>query len=336
MSLSGSREEMGPDVTDAVVEVESPARFWFRIERMRDFGILFALVLLFAVLSLTSSVFLTTTNLLNILEQWAPTGIMALGGTFVLITGGFDLSIGAIFTMSSIVAVIVSNAVDPAVGVLAGVACGAACGIGNGLMATYGKMNVFTTTLGTSIAVAGLAAAITGGTIQTPTDAGFGFMANNFLGVNLAIWVFAVVAVASSFLLIRTVLGRYTYAVGGNEEASRLAGVNVKNIRLIALGLSGLGGGIAGVIVASSSISASASSNSDVAFNVWTAMLLGGNSMWGGEGTVWRCLVGVALMALISNGFNLLAVDPLYQQVATGAILLGAIGLDAWTRPSSS
>jgi ribose transport system permease protein len=338
MSISETREgtAMNDDTPQAAATATSRRLPSLPVERLRDFGIVIALIAIFVALSLSSSVFLTTTNLLNILEQWAPVGIMALGGTIVLISGGFDLSIGAIFTLSSIVAVIASNATDPFLGVVAGVACGAVLGAFNGVLGTYGRMNVFTVTLGSSIAISGLAGAITGGTVQNATDMGFGFAANNYLGINLAIWVFGITALVCALMLARSVLGRYTYAVGGNEEASRLAGVNVNMIRLIALTLSGVGGGIAGVLVASSGLSASASANSGIAFNVWTAMLLGGNSMWGGEGSVWRCLVGVALLALISNGFDLLAVDPLYQQVATGVILLAAIGLDALARAKRS
>jgi ribose transport system permease protein len=308
----------------------------FGLQRLRDYGIVLAFVVLFIVLSLSSSVFLTEDNLLNILQQWAPVGVMALGGTIVLITGGFDLSIGAIFTLSSVVAVIVSNAASPVVGVLAGIGCGAVLGLINGTLSTYARMNVFTATLGSSIAISGLAAAVTGGTDQVATDQGFGFMANNFLGVNLAIWVFGAAALLCSFFLMRTVRGRYTFAVGGGQEAARLAGVNVNRIRVLALTLSGVGGGIAGVILASTDVSASSSANSAIAFNVWTAMLLGGNSMWGGEGSVWRCLIGVGLIALISNGFDLLAINPLYQQVATGVILLTAIGLDSMVRVKRS
>jgi ribose transport system permease protein len=335
MSISETRKGVVMDEDTSAVAAQPTSRGFPRslpVERLRDFGIVFALIAIFIALSVSSNVFLTTTNLLNILEQWAPVGIMALGGTIVLISGGFDLSIGAIFTLSSIVAVIASNATDPVLGVAAGVACGALLGAINGVLGTYCRMNVFTVTLGSSIAIGGLAGAITGGTVQNANDMGFGFAANNYLGINVATWVFGVTAAICALLLARSVLGRYTYAVGGNEEASRLAGVNVNMIRLIALTLSGVGGGIAGVLVASAGASASASANAGIAFNVWTAMLLGGNSMWGGEGSVWRCLVGVALLALISNGFDLLAVDPLYQQVATGVILLAAIGLDALAR----
>ncbi|MCC6223532.1 MAG: ABC transporter permease [Thermoleophilia bacterium] len=301
-------------------------------DRARDYGILVALVILFVVLSFSSEFFFTKTNLLNVLQQWAPVGVMALGGTFVLITGGFDLSIGAIFALSGVVSVLAVNASTPLLGAAAGLTTGLALGTVNGLLGTVARMNVFVATIGTMIVFAGTAAVITGGRIQIADDEGYGFVRTRFLDVNVAIWIFAAVMIASSVLLNRTVFGRYVFAIGGNEEAARLAGVRVYPVRIAAFALSGLAGGLAAVMVASRSLSANATGNSGIAFGVWTALLLGGNSLLGGEGAIWRTMVGVFLLALIANGFDLLGLTPLYQQVATGSILLAAVGLDAWAR----
>lgn len=300
--------------------------------RLRDFGVVFSLVILFVALSTMSPVFLSSNNLLNVLTQWAPIGIMALGGSAVLLTGGFDLSTGAIFVSSGVAATMVAESVSVPVGVLAGVGAGAALGAINGLLGTVGRMNVFVATLGSSIVFTGLATAVTGGTVQIVSDAGYGFAQNKPLGVSVGIWVFIVATVLIWALFRRTVLGRYLYATGGNREAARLAGVRTELVRFSAFTIAGASAGVAAVLLSSMSLSAGTSSGNAVAYSVWTAMLIGGNSMLGGEGAIWRTLAGVALLALIQNGFNLLGVEPLYQQMATGMILLLAIGMDAWGR----
>jgi len=301
------------------------------IAQLRDYGIVVVLVVLFVVLSFASDVFLTQRNLLNILEQWAPVGAMAVGLTVVVLVAGFDLSIGAIFALAGVVAVSVAQT-DPVLGMAAGLGAGLVLGLINGALATFGRMNDFVATLGTSIVFGGAAVAATGGTIQTVDDNGFGSLSNDFLGMSLSIWIVAIFAFVCSLLLTRTTFGRHIYAVGGNEEAARLAGVRVHRVRAAAYTIAGISAGVAAVLIASRSLSANANNGTTTAFSVWTAVLLGGNSMVGGRGSVWRSIVGVLLLALIGNGFNLLGIDPLYQQVVTGGILLIAVGVDAWVR----
>jgi ribose transport system permease protein len=297
--------------------------------RLRQHVVLVALLILFVTLSITSDVFLTERNLLNILQQWAPVGIMAMGASVVLIGKGFDLSIGSMFTLSGIAAVVVAEQVNVPVGVLAGAGTGAALGLINGLLITAVRINAFVATLGTSIVFAGLAAGLTGGTIQTVTDPSYGFAHDELLGVRMSAWTMVAIFIVLTLVLAKTTVGRYTFAVGANEEAARLAGVRVNRIRTWGFVVSGLAAGIAAVITSSRSLSADAGGGDVVAWQVWTAMLIGGNSMLGGEGAMWRALAGVFLLALIGNGFDLLGVNPLYQQVATGTILVLAVGLDA-------
>jgi ribose transport system permease protein len=303
---------------------------------LRDLGVLVTLAVLFIVLSLTSDAFLTQRNLLNILEQWAPIGMLALGGAVVIITGGFDLSIGAMYALAGVVSVVVTQHTDVAVGVLAGVATGTACGLINGVLGTFGRMNVFVATLGSSIVFAGLATRISDGSIQAVDDSAFGFANDKLLGIAVSIWMFIAAIAVCSIYLRRTSYGRRTYAIGGNAEAARLAGVRVFSVRICAFVIAGLGAGLGAVIVASQSLSADGSRFTGVKFDAWTAMLIGGNSLAGGEGAVWRTVVGVLILALVNNGFNLLGVDPLWQQVLTGLILLGALGLDALVRRKRS
>jgi ribose transport system permease protein len=299
---------------------------------LRRHVVLVGLAGLFITLSIASDVFLTQRNLLNILQQWAPVGIMTMGATVVLIGKGFDLSIGGIFTLSGITAVAVAAEVSVPLGILAGMGAGALLGLLNGLLVTAVRINAFVATLGTSIVFSGFAAGVTGGTIQTVRDQSYGFVSNELLGVRLSTWMMFAVFLALTLVLAKTTAGRYTFAVGANEEAARLAGVRVNSIRTWGFVVSGLAAGIAAVITSSRSLTADAGGGDMVAWQVWTAMLIGGNSMLGGEGAMWRALAGVFLLALIGNGFDLLGVNPLYQQVATGSILVLAVGLDALGR----
>jgi ribose transport system permease protein len=300
---------------------------------LADFAILLTVVALFIALSVASSAFLTSANLLNLLNQWAPVCFMALGGTLVLIAGGFDLSIGAIYAMAGIVAVKVTNHTTAPVGMIAGVLAGAALGLGNGFLVSVMRMNVFVATIGMSIVLSGLALLMTGGSVVVTTNLNFElFGTTTFLGVQLAIWVMVAAIAVSALVLNRMSLGRYIRAIGGNIEAARLSGVRTEWVRTLTFVASGLGGGIAGVVVASQAISANASAFSGAQYAVWTALLIGGNSMYGGEGAVWRTLVGVAMLALIGNGFDLLNVNPLYQEIVTGGILLLAVAIDMRVR----
>jgi ribose transport system permease protein len=298
-----------------------------------DLAILLSLVVLFIVLSIASSAFLTKANLLNLMSQWSPVCFMALGGTLVLIAGGFDLSIGAIFAMSGIMAVKITNATGAPAGLIGGLLVGLGLGLANGFLVSVLRMNVFVATIGMSIVLSGLALVITGGSVITTTNLSFQvFGTTEFLGVSLDIWLMILAIIICSQVLNRLTLGRYIRAVGGSIEAARLSGVRTEWIRAASFMASGLGGGIAGVIVASRSISANANAFSGSQYAVWTALLIGGNSMYGGQGAVWRTVVGVALLALIGNGFDLLNVDPLYQQIVTGGILLTAVAIDMHIR----
>jgi ribose transport system permease protein len=300
---------------------------------LADFAILLTVVALFIALSVASSAFLTSANLLNLLNQWAPVCFMALGGTLVLIAGGFDLSIGAIYAIAGIVAVKVTNHTTAPIGMIAGVLAGAALGLGNGVLVSVMRMNVFVATIGMSIVLTGLALLMTGGAVVVTTNLNFElFGTTTFLGVQLAIWVMLAAIILSALVLNRMSLGRYIRAVGGNIEAARLSGVRTEWVRTLTFVASGLGGGIAGVVVASQAISANANAFSGAQYAVWTALLIGGNSMYGGEGAIWRTLVGVAMLALIGNGFDLLNVNPLYQEIVTGGILLLAVAVDMRVR----
>jgi ribose transport system permease protein len=308
-----------------------------RLAALRDYAILVAFIVLFIVLSISSDVFLTETNLLNILNQWSTVGIIACGATLVIIAGGFDLSVGAILAIAGVAAAKVANSVGVPVAVLAGMGIGLGWGIVNGALATIGRINPFIATLATSFMIRGVALAMTGGFIITVADPSYTTLGRDELfGIKWTIWIFAAFAAITWFLLSRTTYGRYVFASGGNAEAARLSGIRVGLIRGSTFAISGLSAGIAGVLVSSRVASGQADAGAGVELQAIAAVVIGGTSILGGEGAIWRTLLGVLLLGLIQNGFNLLNVDPVYQQIFYGGIIIAAVALDAWARRTAS
>ncbi len=309
-----------------------------RLAALRDYGILAAFVVLFVVLAFSSDVFLNLTNWLNILDQWSAIGIMACGWTLALIAGGFDLSIGAVYALASVVAAEVALSGGAAAGLLVGALSGLGIGIVNGGLSTVGRINSFMATLAMSFVVRGLALAISGGyLIRVVTEEGKPTRFNTigrseFLGAKYSVWLFAGVILVTAFLLHRTIFGRHVFASGGNPEAARLSGVRVDLVRTATFAISGLCAGLGGMIVASRVSTGQSDVGVGIEFDVIAAVAIGGTSIFGGAGAIWRTVVGVLLLAMIQNGFNLMNVDAVYQRIVFGLIILGAVGIDAWSR----
>ena len=182
--------------------------------------------------------------------------------------------------------------------------------------------------------VSGIAAIVTTGNLVVALDhLDFQtFAATKILGVTSAAWMMIVIAIAATILLSRTTFGRYVYATGGNAQAARLGGVRTNGIRVATFALSGTAAALAGVIDSSRVLSAQASGGQFLTFTVLTGIIVGGTSILGGEGSIERTVLGCLFVALVANGFNLLGLDPFYQQVTLGVILLLAVGVDAWSR----
>ena len=309
-----------------------------RVSAIRNYGIVVAFVVLFVTLSITSDVFLTWDNMKNLAFQAAPIGIMACGGALVFIAGGFDLSVGAVAAFSGIIAAkaYVGAGVPLWPAFILGALTGLGIGIGNGLLVTLARVNAFIATLASSIIVYGIAIAVTGGFLVSIDNEEWATLGlSGAWGIHYPIWVWLAFALFCGFLLSRTTFGRYVYAAGGNAEAARLSGVRVGLVRATTFALSGLSGGIAGVILVSETSTAQAdTANAANTFDAITAVVLGGISILGGEGAIWRAVLGAFFLQMIRNGFNLLNVKPEYQNVFTGAILLVAVALDAWARRS--
>jgi ribose transport system permease protein len=321
--------------SEAAVLDGNGSRLRLRLAWLRDFGIVASAGALFIALSFASDAFLTWTNLANVLDQWAPVGIMACAATLVIIAGGFDLSIGAVFAVAGITAAKVANATSPEIGFLAGIGIGLGLGIGNGALVTVGRINPFVATLASSFMIRGFALVFSGGFLVTVDDPGFQRLGTGeLLGLQYPVYVFAGFVLLTSFLLARTTFGRYIYAVGGNPTAARLSGVRVDTVRAATFALSGLSAGLAGVIVSSRVATGQADAGIGLEFSVIAAVVIGGTSIYGGEGTIWRTVVGVLFLGMIGNGFNLLNVNPTYQQIIQGAIIIVAVAVDAWSRRS--
>jgi ribose transport system permease protein len=301
---------------------------------VRAAAIVIPFVVLFLLLAVASPPFLTTTNLLNILDQQASVLIIAAAGTLVLVSGGIDLSVGAVAALAAVVAATIALEAGALVGISAGILIGLVAGLANGVIVTFFRINSLIATLAMSFLIAGLAALVTGGSLIVLFDvAGFAALARtDILGVRSSTWIMLVAVVLIGLLLARTVAGRYMYAVGGNTEAASLSGVPVRMIRLSTFVLSGGAAGLGGVLIASRTLSAQATPGTELTFTVLAGIVVGGTSIAGGEGAVWRTVIGVLFIALIGNGFNLLGYDPLYRQVALGLIILLAVGIDAWLR----
>ena len=301
---------------------------------VRDYGILISFLVLFAVLSLSTSTFLTEQNMANLLDQNAIFGILACAETLCIVSGVFDLSVSASLALSAIVAVSVGQADGSIAGFVAGTATGGLLGLVNGLVVTYGKVNSFIATLATSIIFRGLALVLTGGDIVTTNAGGFGVFGQNsgILGVTQASWLFLAVVLVTGVLLASTTYGRALYAVGGNLEAARLSGLRTGFVRTSVFALSGVLAGMAGLIEASRTSSAQASTGTGWELTAIAATIVGGTSILGGDGAIWRAVVGVFILALIGNGMNLASINSTYQQGVQGLLILFAVLADQWMR----
>jgi len=307
----------------------------FDIRVVRDYGVVIAFAALFVTLSVSSPVFLTADNMKNLAFQTAPVGIIAVGGTLVFIAGGFDLSVGAISAFTGIMAAKIFNSTGIGLwgSLILGALVGLGFGVGNGLLITLGRVNAFIAILATSIIINGLGQFVTNGNLVSVssnhfTELGLG----SAWGIGYPVYVWFAFAGICGFLLSRTAFGRYVYASGGNAEAARLSGVRVKVVRAVTFAISGLAAGIAGVILVSEVQTAQWNANTGIEFDAITAIVLGGTSLLGGEGAIWRSVLGAFFLQMIGNGFNLLGTTPELQYVIKGVILAAAVSLDAWAR----
>lgn len=298
---------------------------------LRDYAVLILIGLVCLGLAFAHPAFFSTGNLINILNQNVPLAIIAAAGTFVIISGNFDLSTGAIFSVGSVLAAWVAMETEMGwFGLLMAPVVGLLLGILNGFAITTLKVHSFLATLATSLVFSAFAVLITGGSLITVTVEGFSELGRGRVGVVFySVIVLAVVVAALWFLLKGTVFGRYVFAVGGNPQAAELSGIKVWRVRVAVFALSGLAAGLAAAIAVSRISSGQPQVGLGMELEVIAAIILGGTSIRGGIGAVWRSVAGVYLIALIGNGFDIMNFNPQLKDLATGVIILAAVGLSA-------
>lgn len=297
---------------------------------LQRYGIVILSLALVVIMSIASDAFLTPRNILNIINQAAPLALIATALTLAIIAGNFDLSTGSIFGVASVVSATIAASGYPFAALFAGPFCGLFLGIGNGLIVTGFYVHPFLATLATGIVYRGLAILIAGGGLVPVRSDSFNVLGRGRLGmVQLAILVLVFFSTSMMFLLNGTTFGRRVRAVGGNEEAALLSGVRTDLVKIVTFSLTGVAAGLAGTIAVSRIGVGQPSAGAGMELDAIAAVIIGGTSIYGGSGAIWRSLAGVMLLALIGNGFNILNVDPFLKDLTTGLVILIAVAVSA-------
>lgn len=295
-------------------------------------GPLLGLFLLVVIVSILNPSFLEPLNLLNLLRQVAINALIAFGMTFVILTGGIDLSVGAILALSSALSAgMMVAGVDPIVAILIGCILGALMGMVNGLFITIGKMAPFIATLATMTIFRGLTLVYTGGNPITGLGDNYLFQLfgrGYFLGIPVPAITMILAFVFLFVLLHKTPFGRKTYAIGGNEKAALISGIKVPKVKIMIYSLSGMLAALAGAILTSRLNSAQPTAGTSYELDAIAAVVLGGTSLSGGKGRIFGTLIGALIIGTLNNGLNLLGVSSFYQMVVKGIVILIAVLLD--------
>ena len=293
---------------------------------------LITLVVLCVVISFIAPQFLSALNLSNVLVQAAVMTVISMGMTFVILAGGFDLSVGSIVALAGCIAAAVMLKAGIVPGVLAGVAVGALVGLVNGLVITALRVNPFITTLGTMVLVRGVVFLFTGGapipSESTLPQPFLDFGVVRLLGIHYLVWVPAALVLVLSWILANTPYGRRVYATGGNREAAYFSGINVNRVVTSTYVWSGALAGLAGVMLASRLQSGQPTAGEFYELTAIAAVVLGGAALHGGEGKLYKTVIGVFIMVVLGNGLNLMNVDSYWQRVAVGAVIILAAAAD--------
>jgi ribose/xylose/arabinose/galactoside ABC-type transport system permease subunit len=297
---------------------------------MKSWGLAIALVVICAALAIAHPGFLTVPNLLNVARQISINGILAVGVTLVLLTGGVDLSLGSVVALAGVVAAGMAHPGDHPVlvPVLLGVATGALCGAANGMMVTRGMIPSFIATLGMMTAARGLALVISDGRPVSNLSGEFTSLGGDLGVVPIPAIILGVVALVTWLLLRHFRIGRHLYAVGGNPEAARASGINVGGIRLLAYSACGALAGVAGVVLAARITTGQPNAGVGYELDAIAAVVIGGTSLSGGVGSVGGTILGALLVGVINNGLDLMNVSSYYQSIVKGVIIVGAVWLD--------
>lgn len=297
------------------------------IQRLLPF---LTLIALFVGLAVASPNFLTATNLASVVRQTAVINIMALGMTMIIVAGGIDLSVGSILAMAGLFGTMAMENSQPVpVGILVGIVTGLLCGLLNGMLITQLRINPFIVTLGTLGIYRGLTLIVSNGLPVHQIPAGFSYLGEgNLLGVPFVLWILLLCAGIVQLVLDRTRLGRAAYAIGSNEQAAFYAGLNVGFYMACVYAIGGMLTGLAGMIEASRLMTGQPTAGQGYELQAIAAVVIGGGSLRGGEGTVTGTLIGALIMGLLSNGSDLLGISPYLQQAIIGAVIILAVWVD--------
>lgn len=300
----------------------------------RNYGILFVTIALFIALALSTDGFLSFRNMRNILDQQSMVLIAACFMTMTIIAGNFDVSTAAVYVTAPLVALVVENSTGSVpLAVIAGIVTGVLMGGFNGFVVTRLQVNSFIATLATSFMFFGVGYLVSDRSIMRPDGEAWRAIARTrIFELTSATWIAFIVVIIAALMLSRTRFGRNVYACGANREAARLAGVDVDRTQMMTFVLLGAASALAGVLSASRTISAQPSDDFSFVFSVLTAVIVGGTSITGGQGAIWRTVVAVFFLAFLTNGFNLHQVDPIWQRLIQGLVILIAVSIDAWTQ----
>ena len=299
---------------------------------MKKSGSLIGLIVLFVVIACLKSSFIDPGNLKNLLRQVSINALISFGMTFVILTGGIDLSVGSILALSSaLMGSFIVGGLDPILGIVFACLIGAALGAVNGLVITYGKVAPFIATLATMTIFRGMTLVYTNGNPisgLTENEAFLNFGQGYFLELPVPAVMMLIMFGILYFILHKTPLGRKTYAVGGNEKVSYIAGIKINRIKIFAYTVTGMLCGMAGAILTSRLNSAQPTAGTGYELDAIAAVVLGGTSLSGGKGRIVGTLVGALIIGTLNNGLNILNVSSFYQQVVKGIVILLAVLMD--------
>jgi ribose transport system permease protein len=314
-----------------------------RIFRVREIGVFIGLVVLFLVFSLSSPAFFTLDNLLNVLRQISILGILSVGMTMVIVSGEFDLSVGATYGMSAMVAgMLMTHGFPIWISILFSLMAGMFVGLVNGLLVTYLKVPSLIVTLGMLNIARGLALIFTGGfvialnaeKVKDPFFNTLSFLAKGkvFGIIPNMTFFFAAVAIVGYLIYSKTILGFRMRAVGGNPNAAVVSGVNVYFIKIMAFIIVGFLAAFGGIINLAFLQNVQGTMGTGLELDVIAATIIGGASLKGGEGTISGTVIGVLIVGVLRNGLVLLGVTPFLQMVMIGVVIISAVAVDMWTR----
>jgi inositol transport system permease protein len=298
---------------------------------MSKYGILFILLAMIIVMSFMSDTFLRTQNILNIVRQISFIGIVAMGVTIVIITTGIDLSSGSVIALTSVLVASVAHPGDSLIGALAlGAGIGIACGAINGIITAKGKIPPFIATLGMMTAARGLALLFSDGRPVPNLSESFMFLGKGVIaGIPVPIIIFILIGIISHILLSKTKFGKYTYAIGGNEHAAKICGINVDRHLIFIYMYAGLLSAIAGIMLTARISVGQPSMGVSFELDAIAAAVIGGTSLSGGVGTIPGTIIGALIIGVLNNSLDLLGVSSYWQQILKGAIIVTAVLIDS-------